>query len=103
VRIASRCGSRGERPVSYLLVALLCFGGLFPTAFALAGQFLPHWLLALGSCRNGAPGFLGVLLRFSFNFVFGELKLCGLHNDDISYKLWIVQKTTFFKCWNLQI
>ena len=56
-------------------------GGLFPTAFALSGQFLPHWLVALGSCRNGAPGFLGMLLRFTFDFVFGELKLCGLHND----------------------
>ena len=78
-------------------------GGLFPTAFALSGQFLPHWLLALGSCRNGAPGFLGMLLRFTFNFVFGELKLCGLHNDDLSYKLCIVQKITFFKYWNWQI
>jgi hypothetical protein len=65
---------------------LLCFGGLFPTAFALAGQFFPHWLLALGSCRNGSPGFLGVLLRFSFNLVFGELKLCGLHNDRCKFQ-----------------
>ena len=44
-----------------------------------------------------------MLLRFTFNFVFGELKLCGLHNDDLSYKLCIVQKITFFKYWNWQI
>ena len=88
MQTASRCGSQGERPVSNPLVAsvgLICFGGLFPAAFALAGQFLPQWLLALGSCRNGAPGFFGVLLRFSFNFVFRELKLCGLHTSE--YKL----------------
>ena len=54
-----------------------------PTAFAPVGVFLAHWLLALGSCRHGAPGFFGVLFSFSFDFVFGELKLYGLHTSRI--------------------
>jgi hypothetical protein len=53
-------------------LACLDFGGLLPTAFAPVGLFLPHWLLALGSCRHGAPGFFGVLFSFSFDLVFGE-------------------------------
>lgn len=66
-----------------LSLASLYFGGLLPTAFAPVGLFLPHWLLALGSCGHGAPGFFGMLFSFSFNFVFGELKLYGLHTSRI--------------------
>ena len=87
MRTAFRSGSQVERPVSLstrrLSLACLHFGGLLPTAFAPVGLFLPHWLLALGSCRHGAPGFFGVLFSFSFDFVFGELKLYGLHTSRI--------------------